>query len=71
MNNDNKNRKNKIIVIEEMKAHKVKAAVYIILRLIILAVLIWSIFSGRWENTMTCVLSLVLFMIPSYWESMK
>ncbi|MEE1218409.1 MAG: hypothetical protein U0L20_00640 [Ruminococcus sp.] len=68
MNNDNKNRKKKIIDIEEMKAHKVKAAVYIILRLIILAVLIWSIFSGRWENTMTCVLSLVLFMIPSFIE---
>ena len=62
------NNKNKIIDIEEMKNHKVKATVYIVLRLIIMVILVLSIVSGRWENAMTCVLTLILFMIPSFIE---
>ncbi len=55
--------------VQEMKDHKVKAAFYIVLRVIIVAVLILSIINGKWENTLTCVLTLILLMIPSFIEN--
>lgn len=54
--------------INEMKAHKVKAAIYIIIRVVILAIMVFSIVRGQWENTMTCVMSLGLLMIPTFIE---
>ncbi len=59
---------NKILDVQEMKEHKVKAAFYIVLRVIIIAVLVLSIINSKWENTMTCVLTLILLMIPSFIE---
>lgn len=62
-------RKNlRAINIQEMKDHKVKAAVYIVLRGIIASIFIYSIVKGRWENAGTCVLSFILLMIPSFIE---
>ncbi|MEE0913618.1 MAG: hypothetical protein U0L76_03420 [Ruminococcus sp.] len=58
-----------IIDIHEMREHKVKATVYIILRVIIVAVLIYSVIRGKWENTLTCALSFLLLMIPSFIEN--
>lgn len=70
MNKDKKKRRFfTTINLQEMREHKVKAAVYIILRVIIVAILIFSIINGKWENTMTCVLTLILFMIPSFIEN--
>lgn len=77
--NKKKNRKNKqqkkiipkilrAVNINEMKAHKVKAAIYIIIRVVILAIMVFSIVRGQWENTMTCVMSLGLLMIPTFIE---
>ena len=77
--NKKKNRKNKqqkkiipkilrVVNINEMKAHKVKAAIYIIIRVVILAIMVFSIVRGQWENTMTCVMSLGLLMIPTFIE---
>ncbi len=54
--------------VEEMKQYKVKAAVYIVIRVIIVAILILSIFTGHYQNTFTCILTLVLLMIPSFFE---
>lgn len=59
----------RILNVEEMRQHKVKAAIYIILRLVIAAVFIISIINGKWENTMTCFLSFLLLMIPSFIEN--
>ena len=58
----------KTISFQEMKEHKVLTAVYFILRLIIIAILVMSILNRKWENTMTCVLTLVLFLVPSFIE---
>ncbi len=58
----------KTISLQEMKEHKVLTAVYFILRFIIIGILVLSIIKGKWENTMTCVLTLILFLIPSFIE---
>ena len=54
--------------IEEMKRHKVKTAVYFIIRAFTVAVLVNSVLGGKWENTFTCALTLALMMIPSFAE---
>ena len=69
MNKKEKKNRRHILDIQEMREHKVKAAFYIILRVIIIAVLIYSIIRGKWENTLTCALSLLLLMIPSFIEN--
>lgn len=50
----------------EMRQHKVKAGVYIIIRLILVSLLIFGIANGQWENVMTCVLTLALLMLPLF-----
>lgn len=42
--------------------------VYIILRLVVLATLVWQLLSANYENAFVCVLTLVLFVIPSIIE---
>ena len=54
--------------VREMQQHKVKAGVYIIIRLILVSLLIVSISNGKWENVMTCVLTLALLMLPLFIE---
>lgn len=44
------------------------AAVYILLRLSVIAVMIAQFFNGNYENVFLCVLTLVLFMLPSMIE---
>lgn len=53
---------------ERKKSLKVKAAAYIILRLIVIVLLIRSIFTHNWSETFYCVLTLILFMLPSIIE---
>ena len=60
---------NRVLNLQEMKEHKIKAAVYIVLRGVIAAILIYSVLNGFWENAMTCLMSLVLLMIPSFIEN--
>ncbi len=52
--------------VREMRQHKVKAGVYIVIRLILASLLIVSISNGKWENVMTCVLTLGLLMLPLF-----
>ena len=40
--------------------------IYLVLRLIVIAILIRQFFTGRYEHCFTCLLTLVLFMIPSF-----
>ncbi len=54
--------------IEDIRRHKIKATVYIIIRVITAAVLVYSLIRGQWENAFTCVLTLLLLMIPSFVE---
>lgn len=58
----------KIINFQEIKEHKGLTAVYFFLRFIIIGIMVLSIINGKWENTMTCVLTLILFLIPSFIE---
>lgn len=50
----------------EMRQHKVKAGVYIVIRLILALLIISGILNGKWENVMTCVLTLGLLMLPLF-----
>lgn len=47
---------------------KIMAFVYIFLRLSVIAVMIAQFFNGNYENVFLCVLTLVLFMLPSMIE---
>ena len=47
---------------------RLMAAVYTILRLSVLGVMIAQIFNRNFENVLLCVLTLVLFMLPSMFE---
>ena len=42
--------------------------VYILLRLMVVGVMIAQIFNHNWDNVVTCIMTLVLFMIPSLIE---
>ena len=59
----------KILNVREMREHKVKAAVYIVIRTILVALIVFSAVNGNWENVMTCTLSFLLLMIPSFIEN--
>ncbi len=54
--------------VEEMKRHKVKTAIYFIIRVFTVGVMVASILRGKWENTFTCVLTLSLMLIPTFVE---
>lgn len=59
----------RILSLRDMKEHKVITTVYIVLRVIIIGLFVLSIIKGRWESTMTCFLSFVLLMLPSFIEN--
>lgn len=51
-----------------IKKHKVVSGVYLILRLAVIVIMIPEIFNRNYNNVFLCVLTLVLFMIPSFVE---
>ena len=53
---------------EQIKSDKKAFWVYAILRLLVIAVLVRSIFLGQWESVFTCSLTLILLFIPSMIE---
>ncbi len=53
---------------ERIKKGKKLFVVYILLRLAIILVMIAQFFNGNYENVFLCVLSLILFTIPSFIE---
>lgn len=55
--------------VREMKAHKITTAVYFIIRTILIAIIVYGAINGNWENVMTCTLSFLLLMIPSFIEN--
>ncbi len=52
----------------EIKNHKVKFVVYLILRLFVIASLISAFVRHQYENAFVCVLCLVLFLVPTFIE---
>ncbi len=52
-----------------IKERKPIFLMYLILRILVVGVMIAQIFNGNFENVFLCVLTLVLFMIPSFIES--
>ncbi|AFA48262.1 hypothetical protein [Acetobacterium woodii] len=51
---------------EEAKEHKIKAFVYISLRILVVLVLVAEMFNQNYNNVFLCVLTLLLFMIPGF-----
>lgn len=56
----------KISVRAQIKEHKFTFAVYVLLRALVVAVAIASVFNRNYQNLLLCVLSLVLFTLPSF-----
>ena len=51
-----------------LRKKSVVATVYIVLRLLVIAVLVAQFFNGNFENVFLCVLTLVLFLMPTILE---
>ena len=51
---------------EETKENKIKAFVYVSLRILVVIVLIAEIFNRNFNNVFLCVLTLILFMVPNF-----
>ena len=52
----------------EIKSHPFLAAAYFILRLAVIAVLILQFFNGHYYNVFLCALTLLLFLVPGFFE---
>ena len=67
---DSKRKKTGIIreLKNRIKGNKTTFAVYVILRALVIAVGVFSFFSGNYWNCFLCLLSLVLFLLPSFVE---
>ena len=48
-----------------MNKKKTKLTIYIVLRVIVVATMIRQIFLQDWHNVFMCILTLILFLIPS------
>lgn len=48
-----------------MNQKKIKISLYFILRILVLASMVRQFFLGNWQNVFMCVLTLILFLIPS------
>lgn len=55
-------------LVDEIKKNKNVFAVYVILRVLVIAVAVMSFISGNMENFFICILSLVLFLLPAFVE---
>ena len=51
---------------EEIKGKKRVAIVYFVLRLLVIGTMILQIFNKDWNSVFMCILTLILFLIPSF-----
>ncbi|MEG0309831.1 MAG: hypothetical protein RSD63_03630 [Eubacterium sp.] len=51
---------------DEIKNHKGKTITYVLLRVMVILVMIAQITNQNWNNVFLCVLTLILFMIPTF-----
>lgn len=73
--NSKKKQKNKLSFKEKIKnffnlkdANKKDIAVYLILRTLVIIIMIRQIFMGEWNNVFLCILTLILFLVPTFIE---
>ena len=50
----------------QIRQHKGTFAVYVILRILVIAVAVASMLSGNYQNVLLCILSLILFTLPTF-----
>lgn len=55
-------------LLQGVRENKALALVYFLLRISVLAVMVAQFFNGEFQNVFLCVLTLILFMIPSFVE---
>lgn len=55
-------------IIEQMKSNKSLTAVYIILRVLVICTMVLQFINGNYENVFYCILTLILFSLPSIIE---
>lgn len=53
---------------EQIKNHKVTFVVYVLLRALVIAALVFSCVTGKYENVFVCSLCLILFLVPAFIE---
>lgn len=51
-----------------LRKKSVVAAVYIVLRLLVILVMVAQFFNGNFENVFLCILTLILFLLPTIFE---
>ena len=66
---DKNSKKIRLRLKEQIKTHKRAFALYIILRLLVIITLILQLLNRNYENVFLCILTLILFLIPSFVES--
>lgn len=64
----NKFKKRYRALIAHMKQDKIPFAIYVTLRLLVIITMVAQFFNGNYENVFLCVLTLVLFTLPSIFE---
>lgn len=72
---DNSNKKEKVSFKQKLirffnfkEANKKDIAVYIILRTLVIIIMIRQFFMGEWNNVFLCILTLILFLVPTFIE---
>lgn len=50
----------------EIREHKSSFAVYVVLRMLVLAMAILQFFNGDYENVFLCILTLLLLLAPAF-----
>jgi len=65
-----KNKKERVFkkAAEQIKTHKKTFAIYVILRVLVIVTLILQLLNKNYENAFLCILTLMLFLIPSIME---
>lgn len=53
---------------EQVKENKKLAVLYVVLRVLVVTVMVAQFFNGNFENVFLCLLTLLLFFIPSFLE---
>ncbi len=59
-------RKKKDALVQQLKENKTAFSLYLILRVLVIVVMIAQFLNGNYENVFLCVLTLVLFFVPSF-----
>lgn len=71
MKKNNEKKKHTIIgkLVGQIKKDRLTFAVYVLLRIAVILAMIASCLSGHYENLFVCTLSLVLFLVPAFFET--